>query len=128
MKVRALAGAVLVMTGSAAAAQSMGDWEQAGGRAIEPAAGTATIFAFGSDSHQQIRLCTTTAELALLSVTITYASGETQEVTTQFVIPASQCSEPIALSARRREIERLVLTYSPFTAQGRPPRIRVDAR
>lgn len=128
MKRLALAGAIAVAMGSAAAAQPLGDWEQAGGRAIDPSAGSVTIFAFGSDSHRQIRVCTTTAELALLSVSITYASGETQQVETQFVIPANQCSEAIALSARRREIEQLVLTYSPFAAQGRPPRVRVDAR
>ena len=128
MKPALMICAALAAVGSAAAAQSMGDWAQIGTRAIEPPAGTATIFAFGDDNHQQIRLCTTNTELAVLTIGIDYASGETQEVATQFVIANGQCSEAIPLSARRREIEKLRLTYTPFTAQARAPRVRVDAR
>ncbi len=120
--------AAMAFGSTAVAAQSLGDWEQIGTRAIEPAAGSVTIFAFGNDSHQQIRLCSANTELAVLTLTIDYASGEAQEVPTQFVVANGQCSEDIALNARRREIEKLVVTYTPFTAQSRAPRLRVDAR
>lgn len=124
----ALVIAFSLALGSGASAQTMGDWEQAGTRTVDPASGTQTVFAFGSDSHRQIRLCAANADLAVLSVQVDYVSGETQTIPTQFIVQSGQCSEAIELVARRRAMEKLVLTYTPFTAAGRPPRVRVDAR
>ena len=68
------------------------------------------------------------ADLSVLNVAISYASGESQEIATRFVIARGSCSEALALTARRRSIEQLALTYTPFTASNGTPRIRVDAR
>ena len=128
MKYTAIAALALFATATPISAQDMGDWEQAGTRAIDPAKGTETIFMFGDNRHRQIRLCSANADLAVLTVGIEYANGESQAIPTGFVIARGTCSEPLELAGRRRSVEKLVLTYTPFTTAGGTPRLRVDAR
>ncbi len=120
--------ALAIAAATAAPALAQASWEQVGTRVVNARAERDTLFVFGSDSHRQIRVCATGQPLSLLTMQIVYASGETQDLNPQIIVQPGQCTEAMALTGRRRTMERIVVTYMPIAAGSPAPRVRIDAQ
>jgi hypothetical protein len=109
-------------------------WEVIGTRHVSFRTERDTIAVRGYERHRQIMVCVYNRPVRFLDMDVRFGNGRSQDVYLRSVIGAGQCSRPIDLNGRSRDIRSVSFAYKSipgFRQIGRfvqPATVRVYAR
>jgi hypothetical protein len=109
-------------------------WEVIGTRQVSFRTERDTIAVRGYERHRQIMVCVYNRPVRFLDMDVRFGNGRSQDVSLRSVIGAGQCSRPIDLNGRNRDIRSVSFAYKSipgFRQIGRfaqPATVRVYAR
>jgi hypothetical protein len=125
----AIVGVSTVALGVAPAdAQRRGGWETIGSREVNGGVDRDTIAVRGNERFRAIRLCANRRPVRLIDADVVFANGSTQDMQAASLLSAGECTRPLNLNGKRRDISQVKMTYAKFRIFSRPPLLTVQAR
>lgn len=121
----ALAASALSMPLSADAQRR---WETIGSREVNGGIDRDVIAVRGNERFRAIRLCANRRPVRLIDADVVYANGARQDMQAAALLSAGECTRPLNLNGRRRDIQSVRLSYAKFRLFSRPPLLTVQAR
>lgn len=109
-------------------AQRRSAWETIGTRAIDGGIDRETIPVRGRERFREVRFCAQRRPLRILGANADFRNGGTQDLNATAILSAGECSRPIDLRGRARDITAIRMTYAKFRVFSRAAVIRVQAR
>jgi hypothetical protein len=111
---------------SAATAQR--GWETIGSREVNGGLDRDVIAVRGNERFRAIRLCANRRPVRLIDVDVDYANGGRQDMQAAALLRAGECTRPLNLNGKRRDIKNIRLSYAKFRIFSRRPLLTVQAR
>ncbi len=111
-----------------AAARPQRGWETIGSRVVNGGLDRDVIAVRGNERFRAIRLCASGRPVRLIDADVDFANGGTQDMQAASLLSAGECTRPLQLNGKRRDITRVRLTYAKFRIFARPPMLTVQAR
>ena len=127
----ALIAAAIVTAGalSTPASAARGDaWETIGTRTVDGTVERTTVNVRGDKRFHELRLCAARRPVRILGANVDFANGGSQDLNATSILSAGECSRPIDLKGRARDITQVRMTYAKFKLFSRTPVLRVQAR
>jgi hypothetical protein len=127
----ALLSASLVATGFATDADAQarrGGWETIGSRNVNGTIDRETIRVRGNERFREMRICASRRPIRVLGANVDFANGGSQDLNATSILSAGECSRPIDLRGRARNITQVRMTYAKFKIFSRTPVLTVQAR
>ncbi len=129
----ALAAAPMVAMLAASAAdaqrrppQRWANWDTIGTTTVTSKRDRDTITVRGNDRHRQIRVCAVNNSIRLTDLDARFANGGHQDIRTRQLIRAGDCTAPLDLTGRSRNLASVSVAYEKI--RGILPIVRVQAR
>ena len=106
--------------------QRWGNWDTIGFTTVGGRRDRDTINVRGNDRHRQIRVCAVNNSIRLTDLDARFANGGHQDFRTRSVIRSGDCTAPLDLNGRSRNIASVTVTYE--KVRGILPVVRIQAR
>ena len=103
-------------------------WETIGSREVNGGIDRDTIAVRGKERFRAIRLCANRRPVRLIDADVVFANGARQDIQAAALLSAGECTRPLNLTGRRRDIQSVHLSYAKFRLFSRPPVLTVQAR
>jgi hypothetical protein len=121
------ASVATIATAIPASAQGRG-WETIGSRRISGAIDRETINVRGNERFRSLRMCASRRAVRVLGANVDFANGTSQDLNARSILSPGECTRPIDLVGKRRDITRVRLTYAKFNLISKPAMLTVQAR
>jgi hypothetical protein len=118
-------GAIALLPAPAIAQRA---WETIGSRNVDGGVDRATINVRGNERFRAVRICAQRRPVRVLGANVDFANGGSQDLNATSILSAGECSRPIDLRGKARDITRVRMTYAKFRVFSRAPRVIVQAR
>jgi hypothetical protein len=102
------------------------NWETIGTTTVTGRRDRDTITLRGNDRHRQIRVCAVNNSIRLLDLDARFANGGHQDLRTRQFIRSGDCTAPLDLNGRSRNIASVTIAYEKI--RGILPVVRIQAR
>ena len=122
------ATAMIATTGLTTTANAAGAWETIGTRTVDGTVERTTVRVRGNQRFHELRLCAARRPVRILGANVDFANGGSQDLNATSILSAGECSRPIDLKGRARDITQVRMTYAKFKLFSRTPVLRVQAR
>ena len=106
--------------------QRWANWETIGFTAVTGKRDRDTIDVRGNERHRQIRICAVNNSIRLLDLDARFANGGHQDIRTRQFIRSGDCTAPLDLNGRARNISSVTVAYEKI--RGVLPVVRIQAR
>jgi hypothetical protein len=103
-------------------------WETIGSRAVNGGLDRDVIAVRGNERFRAIRLCANRRPVRLIDVDVDYANGTRQDMQAAALLSPGECTRPLNLNGKRRNITHVRLAYAKFRLFSKPPMLTVQAR
>jgi hypothetical protein len=103
-------------------------WETIGSREVNGGFDRDIIAVRGNERFRAIRLCANRHPVRLIDADVVYANGARQDMQAAALLSPGECTRPLNLNGRRRDIQSIRLSYVKFRLFARPPVLTVQAR
>jgi hypothetical protein len=110
------------------AARAQPGWETIGSRAVNGGLDRDVIAVRGNERFGAIRLCASRRPVRLIDVDVDYANGTRQDMQAAALLSPGECTPPLNLNGKRRNITHVRLAYAKFRLFSKPPILTVQAR
>jgi hypothetical protein len=129
MKQLALAGALAIATATSAVADRapLREWTTIGSKEVGRGLDKDSISVPGKRRYGEVRLCVVQRPIRIFDFTVRFANDEYQKLQVRNTLKPNQCTRSIDLYGKRRNVERVWLTYERIRNRGTPV-IYVQAR
>lgn len=126
----ALAAASICATAGVAtsASAARGGWETIGTRNVNGTIDRETIRVRGNERFRALRICAQRRPIRILGANVDFANGGSQDLNATSILSAGECSRPIDLRGKARDITQVRMTYAKFKIFSRTPVLIVQAR
>ena len=121
----AVASAVLAIP---QAADAQRRWDTIGSREVNGGLDRDVIAVRGNERFRVIRVCANRRPVRLIDVDVDYANGTRQDMQAAALLSAGECTRPLTLNGKRRDIRTVRLSYAKFRIFSRPSLLTVQAR
>ena len=120
---------MLATTGIATSASAArGGWETIGTRNVNGTIDRETIRVRGNERFRALRICAQRRPIRILGANVDFANGGSQDLNATSILSAGECSRPIDLRGKARDITQVRMTYAKFKIFSRTPVLVVQAR
>lgn len=103
-------------------------WETIGSREVNGGVDRDVIAVRGNQRFRAIRLCANRRPVRLIDADVVFANGARQDMQAASLLSAGECTRPLNLNGRKRDIQSVRLSYAKFRIFSRPPLLTVQAR
>ena len=110
------------------AADAQRRWQTIGSREVNGGLDRDVIAVRGNERFRVIRVCANRRPVRLIDVDVDYANGTRQDMQAASLLSAGECTRPLTLNGKRRDIRTVRLSYAKFRIFSRPPLLTVQAR
>jgi hypothetical protein len=120
---------VIATAGIATSASAQrGGWETIGTRNVNGTIDRETIRVRGNERFRALRICAQRRPVRILGANVDFANGGSQDLNATSILSAGECSRPIDLRGKARDITQVRMTYAKFKIFSRTPVLIVQAR
>jgi hypothetical protein len=124
----AVAAVIATTIPSTATAQRGRSWQTIGTRNVDGTIDRETIRVRGNERFRELRICASRRPIRILGANVDFANGGSQDLNATSILSAGECSRPIDLRGRARDITQVRMTYAKFRIFSRTPILTVQAR
>lgn len=109
-------------------AEAQRGWQTVGTLQVNGGLDRDTIAVRGNERFRAVRMCANRRAVRLIDADVEFANGGTQDLGAARLLSPGECTRPLQLNGRQRDIKRISLAYAKFRIFSRPPVLTVQAR
>lgn len=102
-------------------------WDTIGNKRVNSGFDQDHLRVRSSDRYNKIRVCSLDRAIQLNGISVRFHSGDQQDIPVNMIIRGGDCTPPLDLDGRRRNMDEIYLSYGKLH-RGGEPRVSIQAR